>query len=142
IAGSTRSVRRCSGQVSARSAAPRMATPVVRQASRLMVEMVTHEYPRRMATPDVSTARDGVPAAVLALERVRWTAVLRIMLGALFVSVFFENLNKHLYEAKGYAALINAYRAEGNAPGMWKDFEKLIADHGSLFAPVQAVFEL
>src|SRR5438067_2003095 len=97
-----------------------------------------------MATRD-ATAAVAAPRAVraaAALERVRWLSVLRVMLGALFVSVFFENLNKHLYEAKGYAALIGGYRAEGNAPGAWKDFEKFIADHGSFFAPAQAVFEL
>src|SRR5205807_8446456 len=94
----------------------------------------------REATAAVAAPRSVRAAA--ALERVRWLSVLRVMLGALFVSVFFENLNKHLYETKGYAALIGGYRAEGNAPGVWKDFEKFIADHGSFFAPVQAVFEL
>ena len=97
-----------------------------------------------MASPDATAAapRPRVVAAVGALERVAWPSVLRVMLGAVFVSTFFENLNKHLYEAKGYAALIGGYRAEGNAPGVWKDVEKFIADHGSFFAPVQAVFEL
>src|SRR5436190_20131837 len=91
-----------------------------------------------MVTPSQSRSL----AAAGALERVAWLSVLRVMLGAVFVSVFFENLNKHLYEAKGYAALTGGYRAEGNAPGLWKDFEKFIADHGSFFAPAQAVFEL
>ena len=94
----------------------------------------------RDATAAVAASRSVRAAA--ALERVRWLSVLRVMLGALFVSVFFENLNKHLYGSKGYAGLIGGYRAEGNAPGAWKDFEKFIADHGSFFAPVQAVFEL
>src|SRR2546430_5986125 len=97
-----------------------------------------------MASSDVTVApaHSRALAATGALERVAWLSVLRVMLGALFVSVFFENLNKHLYEAKGYAALIGNYRAEGTAPGAWKDVEKFIADHGSFFAPVQAVFEL
>jgi hypothetical protein len=97
-----------------------------------------------MASPDVTVApvQSRAVAVAGALERVAWLSVLRVALGALFVSVFFENLNKHLYEAKGYAALIGGYRAEGNAPGAWKDVEKFIADHGSFFAPVQAVFEL
>jgi uncharacterized membrane protein YphA (DoxX/SURF4 family) len=76
------------------------------------------------------------------LERVNWIGVLRVMLGAVFVSVFFENLNKKLYTADGYAALIKGYRIEGNAPGAWKDFMRFIEDHSSLFAPLQAVFEL
>jgi len=81
-------------------------------------------------------------AFAAALERVPWPSVLRVMLGGLFVSVFFENLNKHLYEKAGYAALINGYRTEGNAPGVWKDVERFVADHGSFLAPAQAVFEL
>jgi uncharacterized membrane protein YphA (DoxX/SURF4 family) len=97
-----------------------------------------------MASSDVTVApaRSRAVAAAGALERVAWLSVLRVMLGALFVTSFFENLNKHLYEAKGYAALIGGYRAEGTAPGAWKDVEKFVADHGSFFAPVQAVFEL
>lgn len=97
-----------------------------------------------MASSDVTVApsHSRALAAAGALERVAWLSVLRVMLGALFVSVFFENLNKHLYEAKGYAALIAGYRAEGTAPGAWKDVERFVADHGSFFAPVQAVFEL
>lgn len=97
-----------------------------------------------MASPDVTAApaQTRTLAVAGALERVAWLSVLRVMLGALFVSGFFENLNKHLYGAKGYAVLIGGYRAEGTAPGAWKDFEKFIADHGSFFAPLQAVFEL
>ena len=97
-----------------------------------------------MASPDATAAapRPRLVVAVGALERVAWLSVLRVMLGAVFVSTFFENLNKHLYEAKGYTALILRYRAEGTAPGAWKDVEKFVADHASFFAPVQAVFEL
>jgi uncharacterized membrane protein YphA (DoxX/SURF4 family) len=97
-----------------------------------------------MASPDATAAapRPRVVAAVGALERVAWPSVLRVMLGAVFVSTFFENLNKHLYEVKGYTALIAGYRVEGTAPGAWKDVEKFVADHASFFAPVQAVFEL
>jgi uncharacterized membrane protein YphA (DoxX/SURF4 family) len=64
------------------------------------------------------------------------------MLGALFISVFFDNLHKQLYDAAGYSHLIESYKAQGNAPGVWKDFMGFIADHASFFAPVQAVFEL
>jgi uncharacterized membrane protein YphA (DoxX/SURF4 family) len=97
-----------------------------------------------MASPDATAAaaRPRAVAAAGALDRVAWLAVLRVMLGAVFVSTFFENLNKHLYEVKGYTALIAGYRVEGTAPGAWKDVEKFVADHGSFFAPVQAVFEL
>ena len=70
-------------------------------------------------------------------------AVLRLMLGALFVSTFFENLEKNLYTVPGYSGLIDGYAARNNAPGFWSDhFMKFISDHASFFAPVQAVFEL
>jgi uncharacterized membrane protein YphA (DoxX/SURF4 family) len=75
--------------------------------------------------------------------RISWPAVLRLMLGALFVSTFFENLEKNLYTVPGYSGLIDDYAARNNAPGFWSDhFMKFISDHASLFAPVQAVFEL
>jgi uncharacterized membrane protein YphA (DoxX/SURF4 family) len=70
-------------------------------------------------------------------------AVLRLMLGALFVSTFFENLEKNLYTVSGYSGLIDDYAARNNAPSFWSDhFMKFISDHASFFAPVQAVFEL
>ena len=75
--------------------------------------------------------------------RISWPAVLRLMLGALFVSTFFENLEKNLYTVPGYSGLIDDYAARNNAPGFWSDhFMKFISDHASFFAPVQAVFEL
>jgi uncharacterized membrane protein YphA (DoxX/SURF4 family) len=75
--------------------------------------------------------------------QISWPAVLRLMLGALFVSTFFENLEKNLYTVPGYSGLIGDYAARNNAPGLWSDhFMKFISDHASFFAPVQAVFEL
>lgn len=75
--------------------------------------------------------------------RISWPAVLRLMLGALFVSTFFENLEKELYTVSGYSGLIDDYAARNNAPGVWSDhFMGFISDHASFFAPVQAVFEL
>lgn len=72
----------------------------------------------------------------------RWPAVLRVALGALFISVFFENLNKDLYTEKGYRSLIEFYIAKGSAPGVWKDVMQFIADNASIFAPLQAALEL
>ena len=68
--------------------------------------------------------------------------MLRLMLGALFISVFFENLHKKLYGPAGYEGLIQGYKAQGNAPGVWKDLMGFIADHAAFFGPVQALFEL
>lgn len=78
-----------------------------------------------------------------AVDSVGWIAVLRVALGALYVSVFFDNLAKHLYGASGYAGLIREYAAQNNAPGFWSDgVMKFIADQASVFAPLQGVFEL
>ena len=42
--------------------------------------------------------------------------ILRLGLGSLFVSVFFENLGKGLYSPSGYSGLINYYIEKGHGP--------------------------
>jgi uncharacterized membrane protein YphA (DoxX/SURF4 family) len=74
--------------------------------------------------------------------RVNWIPLLGVALGALFVSVFFENLHKDLYTADGSAGLIQFYTDKGVAPGPWKDVMGFIGDNSSVFAPLQAAFEL
>ena len=51
-----------------------------------------------------------------ALDAALTLVILRVTLGALFVSTFFENLGKDLYSAKGYAGLIRYYIQYGHAP--------------------------
>ena len=73
----------------------------------------------------------------------RWIELLRIGLGALFVSVFFENLSKDLYTVDGYSGLIRDYAERNNAPGFWSNgVMEFVADSASVAAPLQAVFEL
>jgi uncharacterized membrane protein YphA (DoxX/SURF4 family) len=67
--------------------------------------------------------------------------ILRVTLGALFVSTFFENLGKELYSAKGYAGLIRYYIQYGHAPAVWKQVMGLMAAHSAIAGPGQAVFE-
>jgi uncharacterized membrane protein YphA (DoxX/SURF4 family) len=67
--------------------------------------------------------------------------ILRVTLGALFVSTFFENLHKDLYTAKGYAGLIHYYIQYGHAPAIWKQVMGLMAAHSAIAGPGQAVFE-
>lgn len=76
------------------------------------------------------------------LASISWMALPRVFLGALFVTVFYENLNKDLYTLSGYAGLINGYAAQNNAPGFWNDIMGFVADHADLFAAPQAVFEM
>ena len=68
-------------------------------------------------------------------------AILRVALGALFLSTFFENLGKELYSAKGYAGLIDYYIQSGHAPAVWKQVMGLMAAHAAIAGPMQAVLE-
>lgn len=69
-------------------------------------------------------------------------AVVRLTIGALFISTFFENLGKGLYTASGYSSLINYYIKMGHAPAAWKAVEALAASHSAIAAPMQALTEI
>ena len=69
-------------------------------------------------------------------------AIVRITIGAMLVSVFFENLGKGLYRPAGYAGLINYYIEKGHAPAVWKAVMGLVASHAAMAAPGQAVTEI
>jgi len=69
-------------------------------------------------------------------------AILRLMLGAMFVWVFFENLGKGLYTTEGYAGLIRYYIEKGSAPLARKAVMGLMAGHAAIVAPLQATAEL
>jgi len=68
--------------------------------------------------------------------------MLRIVLGALFVSVFFENLNKGLYSPSGYAGLINYYMEKGHAPQVLKSVQAFMAAHANFTGPMQGITEI
>ena len=78
----------------------------------------------------------GQPAAGIGL------ALVRLTIGAMLVSVFFENQGKGLYTPAGYASLIHGYIDKGSAPALWKSVMGLVANHASLAAPLQAVTEI
>jgi uncharacterized membrane protein YphA (DoxX/SURF4 family) len=69
-------------------------------------------------------------------------ALVRLTIGALFVSTFFENLGKGLYTARGYSSLINHYIQAGHSPAAWKAVMGLAASHAALAAPMQALTEI
>jgi len=69
-------------------------------------------------------------------------ALIRVTIGAMFVSVFFENLGKGLYTAAGYAGLINYYIEKGHSPAAWKAVMALAASHAAMAAPMQALAEI
>jgi uncharacterized membrane protein YphA (DoxX/SURF4 family) len=82
-----------------------------------------------------TTAACGGPAA-------NGLAIVRLTMGALFVSVFFENLGKGLYRPAGYAGLIHYYIQQGHAPAAWKAVMAQAAAHAAVAAPMQAVTEI
>src|SRR5271165_5067703 len=69
-------------------------------------------------------------------------ALVRVTIGAMFVSVFFENLGKGLYTPAGYAGLINSYIKASHSPAAWKAVMGLAASHAAMAAPMQAVTEI
>jgi uncharacterized membrane protein YphA (DoxX/SURF4 family) len=77
-----------------------------------------------------------------ALDPALALALLRVALGALFLSTFFENLGKGLYGAKGYAGLIRSYIKYGHAPALWKQVMGFTAAHAAIAGPAQAVLEV
>src|SRR5258705_13417130 len=69
-------------------------------------------------------------------------ALVRVTIGAMFVSVFFENLGKGLYRPGGYAGLINYYVNASHCPAAWKAVMGLAANHAAIAAPMQAMTEI
>jgi uncharacterized membrane protein YphA (DoxX/SURF4 family) len=69
-------------------------------------------------------------------------AILRIALGSLFISVFFENLGKGLYSPSGYSGLINYYIQKGQAPQLLKSVMALMANHANVAGPMQGLTEI
>ena len=76
-----------------------------------------------------------------ALDPARVLVILRVALGAQFVSTFFENLGKGLYGAEGYAGLIRGYIQNGHAPAVWKQVMEFTAAHAAVAGPLQALLE-
>ena len=67
---------------------------------------------------------------------------MRLLLGVLFLTVWASNLHKGLYGPDAYARLIRGYAADGDAPGLWKEMMRFVADHASVFARLQLVGEV
>jgi uncharacterized membrane protein YphA (DoxX/SURF4 family) len=69
-------------------------------------------------------------------------AVVRLVVGAEFLWVFFENLGKGTYTTAGYAGVINYYIKNSHSPAAWKWFMGLMASHAAMAAPMQAATEI
>jgi uncharacterized membrane protein YphA (DoxX/SURF4 family) len=83
-----------------------------------------------------------IPNEVKQLPAANGLALVRVIIGAMFVSVFFENLGKGLYTPGGYAGLIGYYIKASHSPAVWKAVMGLAASHAAIAAPMQAVTEI
>ncbi len=93
-------------------------------------------------TTSVASVQGGVAGLANQARAANGLAIVRMTIGALFVSVFFENQGKGLYRPAGYAGLISYYIKQGHAPAVWKSVMALAASHAAMAAPMQAVLEL
>jgi uncharacterized membrane protein YphA (DoxX/SURF4 family) len=89
----------------------------------------------------MTTNVNPTPGVINQSEAATGLAVVRVTIGAMFVSVFFENLGKGLYTAWGYNDLINHYLKTTHAPDAWKAVMGLAASHAAIAAPMQMVTE-
>src|SRR6202163_882906 len=69
-------------------------------------------------------------------------ALVRLIVGAMFVSVFFENMGKGAYTPAGYAGVINYYIKGSHSPAAWKWVMGVMASHAAMAAPLQAMTEI
>ncbi len=68
--------------------------------------------------------------------------LVRAMLGALFLSQFWENLHDGNYTVRGYRRLVTGYADHASSPAAWQHVERFVADHASVFFVLQAAGEL
>jgi uncharacterized membrane protein YphA (DoxX/SURF4 family) len=69
-------------------------------------------------------------------------ALVRVIVGSMLVSVFFENLGKGAYTQAGYTGVINYYIKMSHSPAAWKWVMGLAASHAAVAGPMQAVTEI
>lgn len=94
-----------------------------------------------MTTSATSLRSDGTTVAHQP-QAANGLAIVRLIIGAMLVSVFFENLGKGLYKPAGYAGLINYYIQHDHAPAAWKAVMALAANHAAMAAPLQGLTEI
>ena len=94
-----------------------------------------------MAT-SATSPRNNMTTAAYQPQAGNGLAIVRVTIGAMLVSVFFENLGKGLYRPAGYAGLINYYIKNSHSPAIWKSVMGLAASHAAMAAPMQALTEI
>jgi uncharacterized membrane protein YphA (DoxX/SURF4 family) len=71
----------------------------------------------------------------------RALAVIRVVVGAMLLSTFFENLAKGAYTPAGYKGVIDFYVKNGHTPAVWKGVISVMAANARIVAPLQAMTE-
>ena len=84
----------------------------------------------------------SIPGEFRQLTAASGLAVVRVTIGAMLVSVFFENLVKGAYTPSGYAGVINFYIKSGHSPAIWKSVMAMVASHAAIAGPMQAATEI
>jgi uncharacterized membrane protein YphA (DoxX/SURF4 family) len=90
----------------------------------------------------MNSAQNDVPRTAGLLDAATGLAVVRVTIGVMFVSVFFENLGKGTYSPAGYAGVINYYIKSSHSPAVWKAVMELTVSHAAIAAPLQAMTEI
>ncbi len=93
-------------------------------------------------TTIATSLRSDSNAVVHPSQAATGLAIVRVTIGAMFISVFFENLGKGLYRPAGYAGLISYYIKASHSPAVWKAVMGLAANHAAMAAPMQAMTEI
>jgi uncharacterized membrane protein YphA (DoxX/SURF4 family) len=93
-------------------------------------------------TTTTSQPQDSTSQVAGQPDAARGLALVRMIIGAMFVSVFFENLGKGAYTPAGYAGVINFYIKNSHAPAAWKLVLGFMSSHAAMAAPGQAVMEI
>jgi uncharacterized membrane protein YphA (DoxX/SURF4 family) len=91
---------------------------------------------------NVTQAQNATVSFAGQSEAAKGLALVRITIGAMFVWVFFENLEKGAYTPAGYAGVINYYIKNSHAPAVWKMVLGFMSSHAAMVAPGQAAMEL
>jgi uncharacterized membrane protein YphA (DoxX/SURF4 family) len=93
-------------------------------------------------TTNATQVQNGTVGLTGQPDAAKGLALVRIIIGAMFVSVFFENLGKGAYTPAGYAGVINYYIKNSHSPAAWKLVLGFMSSHAAMIAPGQAAMEL
>ena len=93
-------------------------------------------------TTSATSMRTDVSRANKPSQAASGLAIVRAIVGAMLVSVFFENLGKGLYRPAGYAGLIHHYIEASHSPAAWKWVMGMAAAHANIAAPMQGMTEI